>query len=184
MSDKILVRAIIEMLGAPKEYIEQTLKDYVAKLKKDGLEITKEDYTPAEAVKELFSVFVEIEVQFNDASKLLDFCFDSMPSSIEIIEPTELKIETNALTNLLNDLQARLHEADLIVKSVRAQNKVLDVNAINVFHNFIIHAASEPKTTEEIAQIIGVKPTHLQPFVNKLVDEGKLKKEGDKYIKK
>lgn len=179
-----MVRAIIQMLGAPKEYIEQTLKNYIEKLKKDGLQITKEDYVPAEKTGELFGAFVELEIKFDDTAGLLDFCFDSMPASVEILEPEELKFESRVLTGLLNDMQAKLHEIDMIVKSVRAQNKVLDTNAVNVFNHFIIYAASkEPKTTEEIAGVIGVKATHLQPFINKLIDAGKLKKEGDKYIK-
>lgn len=179
-----MVRTIIQMLGAPKEYIETTLKNYIEKLKKDGLQITKEDYAPAEKTGELFGAFVELEVKFDEAADLIDFCFDSMPASVEILEPTELKFESNALAGLLNDMQAKLHEVDMIVKSVRAQNKVLDTNAVVVFNNFIIHVASkEPKTTEEIAAVIGAKPTHLQPFINKLVDAGKLKKEGQKYLK-
>jgi hypothetical protein len=184
MGDNLVVRAIIQMLGAPKEYIEQTLKNYIEKLKKDGLQITKEDYVPAEKTGELFGAFVELEIKFDDTAGLLDFCFDSMPASVEILEPEELKFESRVLTGLLNDMQAKLHEIDMIVKSVRAQNKVLDTNAVNVFNHFIIYAASkEPKTTEEIAGVIGVKATHLQPFINKLIDAGKLKKEGDKYIK-
>ncbi|MEM4263566.1 MAG: hypothetical protein QW666_01560 [Candidatus Woesearchaeota archaeon] len=184
MGDNLLVRTIIQMLGAPKEYIEETLKKYIEKLKKDGLQITKENYAPAEKKGELFGVFVELELKFKSAEELLDFCFDSMPASVEILEPEELHFNSNALTGLLNDMQAKLHEVDMIVKSVRAQNKVLDTNALNVFNNFIIYVASkEPKTTEEISAAIGTKPTHLQPFINKLVDAGKLKKEGDKYIK-
>lgn len=184
MGDKLVVRAIIQMLGAPKEYIEETLKNYIEKLKKDGLQIIKEDYVPAEKAGELFGAFVELEVNFDDTAGLLDFCFDSMPASVEILEPEELKFESRILTGLLNDMQAKLHEIDMIVKSVRAQNKVLDTNALVVFNNFIIYVASkEPKTTEEIAAVIGTKPTHLQPFINKMVEAGKLKKEGQKYIK-
>lgn len=184
MQDKILVRTIIEMLGAPQEYIEETLKNYIEKLKKDGLEIESVHYEPAKEEGEMFSAFAELEVNFNKIEDLFGFCFDSMPSSVEIVEPAELKFESNALSGMLNDLQAKLHDVDMIVKSVRAQNKILDQNATNVFNNFIVYIASkEPKSTEEISSVLGVTPQKLQPFINKLIDAGKLKKEGDKYIK-
>ena len=48
MDGKIEIRAIIEMLGAPKEHIEATLKEYVENLKKDGVKINNETYAEAE----------------------------------------------------------------------------------------------------------------------------------------
>ena len=129
---KIVARVIIEMLGAPKEYIEKTLTDYIAKLKKDGIKIIKEEVEPAKKQNELFSTFVELDIEFEKLDDLMGFCFDSMPSSVEILEPEELKRTSTDLSNHLNDLQAKLHEVDMVVKTTRAQNAVLDKNAMNV----------------------------------------------------
>ena len=126
---KVLARVIIEMLGAPKEHIETTLKDYVENLKQDDtLKIIKEDIAPAEQQKKLFSVFAELEIWFKDPQRLIDFCFDSMPSSVDIIKPEKLTFNTKALTDTLNDLQAKLHDNDMIIKTTKAKNKILEKN--------------------------------------------------------
>lgn len=178
---KIKARVIIEMLGAPQEYIETTLKNYLEKLKKDGIKIVKETIEPAQKQNELFSTFAELDIEFEKMEDLLGFCFDSMPSSVEILEPEELQISAADLSGHLNDLQAKLHEIDMVVKTTRAQNAVLDKNAMNVFKNFIKHICKEAHTTEEMSKIVGIKPEQLQKFVEILIKEDKLKKEGEKY---
>ena len=177
---EIHARAILEMLGGPKEYIEQTLKDYVNKLKKE-VDIVKEDYEGAKPQGKMFSTFVELEIKFKDMLKLLDFCFEALPSSVEILAPENLSFKSNDLTDFLNDLQGRLHEADLVVKSVRAQNKVLDMNATAVLQNFIKHLCKEPKTTEDLSPFIGLEPKNVKAFADKLVEKGVLKEEDGKY---
>src|SRR3989344_1166139 len=87
---QIRCRAIIEMLGAPKEYIDKILRDYIAKIKNEGAKIVSERYEEAVQQDKLFSNFVEMEILFDKPSQLLSFCFESMPSSIEIIEPEAL----------------------------------------------------------------------------------------------
>jgi len=182
-SMEIQTRAILEMLGAPKEYIEKTLKEYVQKLKKD-IQITKEDYAEAKEQGKMYSAFCELEIKFKNMLELLDFCFEALPSSIEIIEPEEIKQKSHDLTDFLNDLQSRLHEADMVVKSVRAQNKILDRNATAVLQNFIIHLAKEPKTTEEMAKAVGLEPKEIKAFADKLTEKGVIKEENGKYTKR
>jgi len=80
-------------------------------------------------------------------------------------------------------LQAKLHEVDMVVKTTRAQNAVLDKNAMNVFKNFIKFICKEKHTTEEMSKIVGIETRQLQKFVDILVKEDKIKKEGDKYTK-
>ena len=70
---------IIEMLGKPKEHLEKTLKGYISALKKDKkVEILKEEYAEPEKDKDskLYTIFVELEVLINGATKVVDFCFD------------------------------------------------------------------------------------------------------------
>ena len=43
----------------------------------------------------------------------------------------------------LNDLQARLHENDMLVKNIQSSKKLLDQNAVNVFKNFIKYVLKE-----------------------------------------
>lgn len=183
MEDKIHVNAIIEMFGGPKEYIEKVLRDYIEKIKKEGFDIKSEVYHEGIPKDTLFTTFVELEVHFENTEKLLDFCFEAMPSSIEIIHPKNLVLDNILLTDFLNDLQAKIHQNDMLVKNYRAQNHVLDKNAMNVFRNFLLFAikqgVEEPK---ELAKHVGVKDEDLIPFLDKLVEEKKIIKEGGRYV--
>ncbi len=170
------------MLGAPKEYIDRTLRDYIAKIKGEGAQIVSEKYEEAIPQDKLFSNFAEIEILFDKPSQLLSFCFESMPSSIEILEPDALALASNDLTGFLCDLQARLHEADLIVKTLNAKNTTLNANATNVFFNFIKYAlAAGSKSHEELANILGIGEKELLPFLKELLTNNKVKAEDGKY---
>ena len=165
----IRCRTMIEMLGAPKEYIERTLKDYIQKLKQEGAKITSEKYEEATPADKLFSTFAEIDINFNTPAQLLTFCFESMPSSIEILEPDAIALASNDLTDFLCDLQARLHEADMVVKTINARYSSLDVNATNIFYNFIKYALKTgPKTPKELSSILGISEKTVLPFLAEL----------------
>jgi DNA-directed RNA polymerase subunit E'/Rpb7 len=184
MADTVLARVIIEMLGAPKEHIEKTMRDYVEKLRKE-LSILKVDFAEAEQVEEgkIFTTHAELEIKFPDLAELLDFCFESMPSSVEVVEPGVMSIPLNKLNGFLNDLQARLHEADAIVKSGKIQQQILDANATNIFRRFLIALAEHGHSTaSEMSHYVGVHPSKLTAFLDKLVEDKKLKKEGEKYL--
>jgi len=179
---KVVTRVILEMLGAPKDYIESTMKNYVAKLKKEGINILVEVYEEAIPQGKLFNTFAELEIKFNNLKQLLDFCFDAMPSSVEILDPIEFKINANEMSDFLNDLQARIHQSDMIVKTVNAQKTLLDRNALAVFQNFIIHQLkSEAKSIDELATPMGINPDDLNPFVERLIEQNKVKKVDNKF---
>ena len=48
-----------------------------------------------------------------------------MPSSIENLEPENFAIKANNLNDLLNDLLARLHKYDMLLKNFNAENSLL-----------------------------------------------------------
>ncbi len=176
----VLARAIIEMLGGPADYIFKTLKDYIITQKEGGLKVIKEEYHEPIQQEKLFSAFVELDLSFKDVNAVLSFCFECMPSSIEIYEPEKLFVPLQQFNGFLNDLQARLHDADMIVKTVRAQNTMLDNNAVAILQNFIVSLLKDkPRTIEEISTIVGIKLIQLRPFIDKLVEQNKLDVEDD-----
>ena len=184
LMQKVRVRLIIEMLGSPKEHLVKTLKDYVNKLKSEPtIQILKEDFAePEKRDGDLYAVFVEIEAWFKDSNHLIAFCFDAMPSSVEIIEPVELKMPGKEFEGLVNDLQARLHTIDRTLKELKALNKIIDTNAVNVMHNFIVYALKQgEKTPEEMGELIGLPADKIKHFMDKIVEENKAKKTGEKY---
>ncbi len=182
-NNPIIAKTIIEIVGAPKEHIENTIKEYVKKLKEEGeLEVLKEEYVEAKPQGELFSTFVELELKATNISHLAWFCFDYMPSSIEIVEPSELIYKTTDLTDFLNDLQGKLHKLDLLLKNLSAENKVVKQNGLILTKNSIMLTLKDgSKPLNEISKLIGMPEEHVKKFVNVMVKENRLKETEGKY---
>ncbi|MDO8660373.1 MAG: hypothetical protein Q7K43_00650, partial [Candidatus Woesearchaeota archaeon] len=121
--------------------------------------------------QQLFSNFAELDIWFKNIDSMIDFCFAAMPSSVEILEPTSFNLNASELTAMLNLLQTRVHEADMVVKNERIQYKALDKNSLTVFRNFIRFLLMEgPKTIDELSAPTGVTSDHIRPFLDRLVD--------------
>ncbi|MEK6868162.1 MAG: hypothetical protein AABX98_05055 [Nanoarchaeota archaeon] len=184
MKNQIKARVIIEMLGAPKEHIEETLKLYIEKIKTQEKDIVVRniEYGDPKEVDTLFSVFAELELDFTNMKTLTYFCFDYMPSSIEVFEPSEFSYTANDYTDFLNDLQARLHKFDMLIKNLSAENKVIKKNGLTLARNTVLACVeSGPKTLLEISKRSGMPEEHIKKFVNILVKEEKIKEKDGKY---
>ena len=84
----VQAKVVLEILGAPKEHIENTLVGYVEKAKGEkGIIFVDAEFSETEEQEKMFSKFVEVEFLFKNIETLIGFCFDYMPSSIEVIEP-------------------------------------------------------------------------------------------------
>ncbi|MBW3019349.1 hypothetical protein KY329_04155 [Candidatus Woesearchaeota archaeon] len=178
----IVARCILDILGAPKEYIEKKLKEHIDKLQEEKLEILREDIAEPEQKDTLFTSFAELEIRFKNPRELLDFCFDSMPSSVEILEPETITLTMQDLSGFLNDFQSKMHHIDSMVRTLQMEKKHIDANALNVFNNFIKYALKQQnQTTEALAVIMGVKTEQLTPFLKHIEEKGKIKKEGEKW---
>jgi hypothetical protein len=179
----IVARCIIDILGAPKEFVKQKLEEHIKKLKEEKLEIMREEIAEPEQKDELFTAFAELEIRFKNPQQLLDFCFDSMPSSVEIVEPETVTFHVRDLSGLLNDFQSKMHHVDSYARRLSLEKKNIDANALNVFNNFIRYALKQKSsTTEELSKIMGVSTEQLMPFLKHIEEKGKIKKEGDKWI--
>lgn len=120
----IKTKAVIEILGTPKEHVESTLEKVIEQIKKDYKVLSETTYK-AEEIDKLWSSFADLKIEFPSPEKIFDFCFDFMPSSIEIISPDNLQINALKLTDNINDLIAKLHKYDMFIKNLRAENILL-----------------------------------------------------------
>ncbi len=73
----------------------------------------------------LYATFSEIELEANDLKKIIALAFDYMPSNIEILEPAGMEIDLTEIADLMNDLMARLHQYESLLKNLHAENKLL-----------------------------------------------------------
>lgn len=184
--NKILVRTIIHMIGKPKEHLSQIIRDYMAELKKEkGVAVVKEDYAEPEEQKEakdMFSTFVEVEIEFDDIDKLMWFCFDYMPSSIEIVYPENFEYSAHDFTNYLNEIQGKLHKLDMLIKNFEAENKVIKKNGLTLLKNLIIVILKlKDSDIHEISKEAGVPEDQIDKFLKVMVHDGRIKESNGVY---
>jgi len=183
---KILSRVIIEVAGKPKEYIEKTIRLVINQIKeKDEFKVEREKVFEAKEKENIWSTYTELELSTKDIPTLIGFCFDYMPSSVEVISPKSLSFDTNSMGNVLNDLATRLHQIDMVTKNIRAEKAVIEKNGTMLLKNAVlISVKKKEKALKEISSLIGIKEEQLKPFVDNLVKEGKIIENNNKYIAK
>jgi len=175
---------IIEILGKPKEHVEKSMQMYLDKIKEESyLSILKQDVAEAKEQEKMFSTFAEIEMVVKGVSNLIGFCFDYMPSSIEILKPEELKLKDKDIQNMLNDLQARLHNTDMVAKKQKFELDLMKRSLNTALKNMIslTLAAKKNLNKQELSKFTGIAEDQLSPFLDALIKEGYLKKEEDLY---
>lgn len=180
----IRCRTIIEVLGKPKEYVEDALRQYIEHIKEDHeLVILSENYSEAKEQGNLWSKFVEMDLVIKGTKKLISFCFEYMPSSLEVLKPEHLIMANAELSNFLNDLQARLHSVDMVVKQQKAENDFLKQNMHAIIHNTLLICLKVSRLSlEQLSQVTGIEKKELEIFIGKLLKENKIKKEDDLYM--
>ena len=126
---ELKARTIIEVLGRPKEHVDKTLslvKENLSKSK--NLSVVKSEIFQGEPLKDhenMFTGFIETDIKVKDLDKLIGFCFDFMPSSVEVLDPDNVGMKSTDINNMLNDLLAKMHQYDMAMKNMYAQNILL-----------------------------------------------------------
>lgn len=125
--DKVTARIMMEVIGSPKEHVEASLKEVVQKFGDDEkVRVKNENSYNAEKLDNGFwSAFSEVEFETGDIKELLDVCFDYTPSTLEILEPAGITIDTAYLASLFNDLLAKMHQFVAAIKNSEAENILL-----------------------------------------------------------
>ena len=186
----VLCRIIIEVAGRPKEHIENTMKLLMEKIKEEeDTVLTKGQAFKTKEIEikneKMYSSYAEIEILMKNVSRIIGFCFDYMPSSIEILEPSDLKTTILDFTELLNELLTKLHNTDMVLKNTRAENKILTDNASALMNNLFIHILSkEPKPLSKISKQMGIPEKQLKPFIENAIKQNFIEQLEDKYLLK
>ncbi len=179
----LLTKVIIEVLGTPKEHVEKTLKAVIEKIKEDdSLTVLKGKVFKPKPQGKFFSTFTEAEIIFESFADLASFCLDFLPSSVEIIEPLELKTKSVDVTEVLNDLLAKLHNIDMVLKSTQMKSIKLEENSLNLLKNIVVLSLKDgKKSLEELSTATGISQKDLEPFLKNYLKEGVIKKIGQAY---
>jgi len=128
-NQKIRAKLVIELLGSPKEHVDQTMRLVIDKLKKEeGVKLLKEATYAAEQneeIKPMWSSFSDVDIETVSLKKLMDVCFDYLPSSVEIVSPEKVELSGVDYAYLLNELLAQLHHYAFTAKQLAAENVYL-----------------------------------------------------------
>ncbi len=179
---QVLARMIIEILGAPKEYVEeaaQLVADRVAKT--DKLELVSESTYEAEPKGKLFSTFSEMEIWFGSVDELSKFLFDFTPSSVEIMQPTEKILKARFLSGFFNDFLLKMHDIGLKLKDEVAKSQLVEKNTDTLIRNFLHFVLAEPRSGSDVAKIMGIPPDNVDAILGTFEKAGIIEKKEDLY---
>jgi hypothetical protein len=183
---KVEFRVISEILGHPKEHVDTTLKIYIEAIKKNNAyKILDEQLFDAEKQEKtgMYSGFVDLRIETKSFNEVVGFCFDYMPSSVEIIEPNEITMKNRELSGFLNELQAKLHNIEMNLKNLSAEKDILHKKFVQLIRYVLLyHVQEKAMDVSELAKATGVGDEVIVKYLDVLVKKGELKKEKDKYL--
>lgn len=186
----ILSRVIIEVVGKPKEYIDDALEKLVAHARnnkmiavlKEHKEEAQEIKTDTKNEKGMYGAFAELEILLENFNLLVSFCFEYMPSSVEILEPTEFKFKSREIASVLNEIQAKLHTLGINIKNLKNENLFLKQNSSKLLLNYLtILLVNHKRTLSDLSKLTTISEQELKPFVKQLTESGKVKEEDGTY---
>lgn len=167
---KIKTKIILEIAGYPEKHVEETMKKVVEKIEKEkNLKLEDKEIFPVEKKDETFNTFAELDISFDKLVEIYEFCFNYMPSSIDILEPNDtLSIDPSEFNESINDLIATLHHHDMFLKNSNARLKALNANMNKLLLNFIGYLKKEKKKMPEISKVVGLKEENLKKFLKQI----------------
>jgi len=136
---------IVEMAGKPASLVKEKLTEHIGILEKVK-DVTVHSIKVSEPrlienSPGIYTCFTEADFEIPSFSRLTETMFDFMPSSIEVIEPGKVTMDSNEASAMLNNLSGRLHRYDEIAKVAKSrvqqlakqlqenQKKLLEKNA-------------------------------------------------------
>lgn len=127
---RIRVGVIIEVLGRPPEHLIEALENVVKQIGEEkGMEIKEhkiKEPTLIKDQKDLYTSFVDLEIELEEIFSVVILMFKYMPAHIEIIEPERISIQNNDLNTLFNELARRLHGFDEVARVLQSEKAILE----------------------------------------------------------
>lgn len=126
---KINAILVLDIIGRPKEYLLETLRNIIKEIEKEkGVVVKRSDIKEPKEIKEannFYTTFAEIEVETEEIFPLILLIFKYMPAHIEIIEPEDFVIKNNDFNDIFNEIIGRLHGYDEIARIMQVERDKL-----------------------------------------------------------
>jgi hypothetical protein len=174
----------LQMIGKPKEYLVESMNKIIT-----GIESEEKKYAIFETQffdgdnKENFFTYVcEIKMLFSKPLDIIDFSFDYMPSTIELVDPPNISFSSADFSSFINEMLIKNHDLNMLTKTLSEQGKRLfatqDALLKNITFQSIIYGE---KSISKISRNAGVDEKFMENLLNKMVEENTLVKNGDEY---
>ncbi len=123
MQQKVTARIIVEVIGSPKDFVEETLRNVLEKLKQEkGIQLhNSKTYVTEQLENKFWSTFAEIELEAETLRRLVGLCLDYLPASVEILEPAGMDLDLSEVAYITNDMLGKMHEYSKIIKNLQAE---------------------------------------------------------------
>lgn len=129
---EINARLIIEAQGKPAEFVSDSLKKLVERMKSlAGVEVHDEKHEPPIETEiqssqgKIFSGLVDVGVRVKDFETLTAVVLGFGPSSVIILEPDRIEISSREIQNVMNDLAGVLHNLAGTTLDLRVKNYIM-----------------------------------------------------------
>ncbi|MEK6883542.1 MAG: hypothetical protein AABY22_28195 [Nanoarchaeota archaeon] len=127
--DKIRAQLIMEVLGTPKDYVQEVLENLRKEIEKEnGVNLISFNIGEAKEIqdsKDFFTGFLDVEIETEKLEFLLGMCFKYMPAHIDLIYPEKIHFTNSQIAELLNYLVTRLHGYDEVARILQLENEKL-----------------------------------------------------------
>ncbi len=129
-NEKINAIMILEAIGKPAEHLTTALNNLVGEVEKEKGVIVLNKILNEPAVmkdrKDLYTAFVELEIEVEEILHIAILMFKYMPSHIEIISPELIALTNNGWNDLFNELTRRLHGYDEVARVIQIEKNILE----------------------------------------------------------
>ena len=117
----------MEVIGHPEQHVNDVSLKVLEQLKKeDGITIINSNVNKAELVKEnIFASHIEAELKVVGMLKLLTFCYDYLPSSLEVVDSEKIVMPVREVNAALSEMLRKLHGYNLMLHNLAETNKEL-----------------------------------------------------------
>lgn len=127
--EKLQAHLILEVLGRPAGNVTTALTGLAEKMKNEkGVKIKGNKIHAPVLVKDskdLYTSFMEVDVEFDAVENYFGVLFAYMPSNMELIYPEKIDLTNSDLNNIANQISSRLHNYDAVTKKVIFERDIL-----------------------------------------------------------
>ncbi len=184
MSQEITINFILEIIGSPKEHIQETIQLVLEQIEdNDDIDVHSKDVSePEKTEDDLFAVFADVNAGVDDITTVGHIANNYNPASIELVEPAEITVERKDFNDLFADTLAKLHINNTQIQELKGFKEDVTRNLNALIRNAVVLSLEqEDKSKEAIAEDVGVDPEELGDLLDTMVDENRVRRDGEEY---